>query len=446
MFTEAQKEINSLITRVFNDQEKNGSLDMESVECAVRSSMHRAGAVLLEKLVNADDGGHCGARIDCGEGQVAEFVDYRAKQVTTMLGSVNVRRAYYYCAALEKGFFPKDVSLDIEKTGFSPCVRRMMALVGAKESFDAGRDDLRILAGVNVTDKDVERIAEGLGHHIEATAQNERQQSTLSNVTPLSPAIENLYIAIDGTGVPMTKTETEGRKGKDESGQAKTREAKLGALFTASEIDKEGRPVRDKDTTVYTGGIETCEEFGERIYAEAMRYGLMRAKTVSVLGDGALWIWNLTADKFPGAIQILDYFHATEHLGDVAKAVHAKNKVIRDLWLDTQCKELLEGDVAVVIEAIRRMETDSEDVKEIIRTTVQYFETNEHRMQYAKFRKMGLFIGSGVIEAGCKTIVGQRLKQSGMRWTVRGANSIISLRCCQISGQWEDYWENRRVA
>jgi hypothetical protein len=204
--------------------------------------------------------------------------------------------------------------------------------------------------------------------------------------------------------------------------------------------------IRDKESTFYTGGIETAEEFGERISAEALRHGLLRAATVSVLGDGAVWIWNIATDKFPNATQIVDFFHATEHLGELAKAVHAKDKVKRDFWLDMQCMELKNGDVAVVIAAMRRMETDNKDAQEMIRKTVQYFETNEHRMQYAKFRKRGLFIGSGVIEAGCKTIVGQRLKQSGMRWTVEGANAIISLRCCQMSARWEDYWEDRRVA
>lgn len=440
------REVNRLCNAIFPNQDCGERLDLESVEMAVRQSVHRVGAVALEQIVNADNGGDKRAKIACGAGHHARFVNCRAKTVVTVLGKISVERAYYHCPACQSGFIPKDDLLDIAETQFSPGVRRMMALVGAKESFDAGSCDLRILAGVNVTDKDVERVAEAIGDHIEVATEKERRGSTLSNVVPLLPAIENLTIAMDGTGVPMVTKETEGRKGKDESGVAKTREAKLGVIFTTSGMDKEGHPIRDKDSTVYTGGIETSEEFGERIYAEAMRYGLSRAKRVSVLGDGAVWIWNIAGEKFPNAIQIVDYFHASEHLSDLAKVIHAKDKVIRDLWLDTQRTELWDGDVALVIESMRRMETDNKDTKEILRKTIQYFETNEQRMQYAKFRKMGLFVGSGVIEAGCKTIVGQRLKQSGMRWTVRGANAIISLRCCQISGQWEDYWENRATA
>lgn len=440
------REVNRLCNAILSNQDHGERLDLESVEMAVRNSAHRVGALTLEKIINADNGGKKESKIECGNGHHARFVNCRAKAVITVLGKISVERAYYHCSDCQSGFIPKDDLLDIAKTQFSPGVRRMMALVGAKESFDAGRNDLKILAGVSVTDKDVERIAEAIGDHIEDIAKQERQKSTFSNVVPLHPKIENLTISMDGTGVPMVTKETDGRKGKDESGIAKTREAKLGVIFTTNGVDEEGRPLRDKNSTIYTGGIETCEVFGERIYAEAVRYGLSRAKMVSVLGDGAVWIWNIAEDKFPNAIQIVDYFHASEHLGELAKVIHVKDKAIHDLWLDMQCNQLWDGDAALVIESMRRMKSDSKDVQEVLRKTVQYFETNEHRMQYAKFRKMGLFVGSGVIEAGCKTIVGQRLKQSGMRWTVKGANAIIALRCCQQSGQWEDYWENRVAA
>lgn len=438
--------MNRLCHAAFPDKAPHAGLDLEAIEMSIRSSMHCVGAALLQKIMNADNGGYCGSVMDCGAGHVAKFVGCRAKGLDTVLGRVSVLRAYYHCETCGKGLFPKDALLDIEKTGFSPGLRRMMALVGAKESFDAGRDDLKILAGITVTDKDVERHSEAVGEDIDVQAKAAHQETVVSNVIPLLPPIKNFTIAMDGTGVPMVSKETQGRTGKGEDGIAKTREAKLGVMFEMKGTDKDGNPIRDRDTTVYTGGIETCEEFGDRLYAEAMRRGLARAKTVSVLGDGAVWIWNIAEDKFPTAVQIVDYFHATQHLGDLAKVIYPKKKVIRDLWLDTQRTELWNSDAEMVIESMRRMESENKDAQEVLRKTIQYFETNANRMRYGEFRKMGLFVGSGVIEAGCKTIVGQRLKQSGMRWTVRGANAIIALRCCQLSGQWEDYWENRRVA
>lgn len=433
-----------MVGRILDEQVSSG-MDLESAEMAIRSSVHKVGALALEKIINAESS-HCGTQIKCKSGHEAQFVNYREKKLLTVLGEIRAKRAYYHCQECQYGIIPKDGSLDIEKTGFSPGVRRMMALVGAKESFDAGHSDLKILAGIAVSAKDVERIAEAIGDQIEFAAKKERQIATESNVVVLLPAIENLYIAMDGTGVPVVKRETSGRKGKDASGIAKTREAKLGVFFTQTGFDKEGHPVRDEHTTSYTGGIETCEEFGKRIYAEAIRRGVSRAKRTTILADGALWIWNLAEELFPNATQILDFYHAAEYLAELAKSIHANSQVIRDLWLDTQRKELHDGDVENVIDAMKRIESDNETAKEQLRKTIGYFETNRKRMQYAQFIKQGLFIGSGVIEAGCKTIVGQRLKQSGMHWTVKGANSIIALRCCQISGQWEDYWESRRAA
>jgi len=432
--------------RVFRDKENLGALDLEATEMCVRQTVHCLGATLLQKLVNSDRGDYRGPQIDDGVGAIADFVEYRTKDVTTVLGNITVNRAYYYNATNGNGMIPKDKSLDIEGTGFSPGVRRMMARVGANESFAAGRDDLQELAGITVSAKDIERVAEGIGEHIELIAENNRRNALSESVVPLAPKIQKLYIEMDGTGVPATKRETEGRKGKAEGGIAKTREAKLGVIFTQTGLDKDGKPIRDENSTTYTGGIETCEEFENRIYAEALRRGLSWAEQVIVLSDGAVWIREIVEKYFPNAITILDFYHASEYLGELAKTVYNKNTAIRYLWLDTQCKELREGDVGVVIEAMHRLKPKTSEAKEVLRKTIKYFENNRLRMKYAEYIKQGLFIGSGVIEAGCKTIVGQRLKQSGMRWTVKGANAIISLRCCQMSNQWENYWESRKAA
>ena len=203
--------------------------------------------------------------------------------------------------------------------------------------------------------------------------------------------------------------------------------------------------MRDEDSTTYVGAIETAEEFGPSIYAEAVRRGWNRAKQAVVLGDGAVWIRGIAEAHFPGAIQIVDLFHALEYLWDLGKLVYGPTGPAAMRWFQRQKDELKEGDVKKVIAAIKRLKPHNQSVREEIEDTLGYFEGNKERMKYAEWIKQGLFVGSGVIEAGCKTIVGQRLKQSGMRWTVKGANEIIALRCCQISGRWEECWENRAV-
>jgi hypothetical protein len=439
------REVDAIVGRVFGDVRRHGHLDLEASEMAIRSSVHRLGGSLLEKLLNADGRGYRGRRIECGAGHTAEFVDYRNKHLVTVLAPVGVERAYYYCETCREGWVPKDADLDIVGTSLSPGVRRMMGQVGGKEAFDDGRKDLEVLAGIEVTTKAVERVSEAVGDQIEKQSQREREQIMSGKVIPFvgKAEIPMLYVAIDGSGVPVVARETEGRKGKDETGQAKTREAKLGCVFTQTTVDEDGYAVRDEGSTTYVGAIETAEVFGPRIYAEVVRRGLGRAKKVTVLADGAKWIWGIAEEHFPGATQIVDLYHAREHLGELAKLLYGvKSPKCRE-WLSARRDELDEGDVEAVVAAISRLRPRNAEVREKADKESEYFRGNAARMRYAEFRSQGLFVGSGVVEAGCKTIFGQRLKLSGMHWTVRGANAIIALRCCQLSGRWEEFWEAR---
>ena len=420
-----------------------GSLDLEASEMAIRAAMHQLGGVLLEKLLNVDGGGHQGAHIDCGQGHQAEFVDYRRKKLVTVLSPVEVVRAYYHCVACHSGKIPKDEELDIAGTSLSPGVRRMIGHVGGKEPFDQGHVDLEVLAGITVKTKQVERVAEAIGWQVEAIAQTGRAVALSGKVVPFNQPVPKLYIAIDGTGVPVVPAETEGRAGKDESGKAKTREAKLGCVFTQSKVDAKNFPIRDEASTSYVGAIETAEVFGPRIYAEALRRGLRQADKVIVLGDGAPWIWGIATEYFPLAIQCVDLYHARQHLAELGKAAYGPNSIEAKQWSASRAGELDASGVEAVINAMKLIVPRDDHARDEIRKAMDYFEKNKERMRYASFRSQGLFVGSGVMEAGCKTIVGQRLKPSGMRWTVSGANKIIALRCCQLSGNWEEFWEER---
>jgi hypothetical protein len=415
---------------------------------AIRSSAHRLGGSLLEKLLNAGDWGYRGRSIECGRGHRAKFIDYRSKHLVTVLSPVEVERAYYYCETCREGWVPRDADLDVSGTGLSPGVRRMMGQVGGKEAFDDGRKDLEVLAGIDVTTKAVERVSEAVGEQIGKQGQQEREAIMSGKVIPFvgKAEIPKLYVAIDGTGVPVVARETEGRKGKDETGRAKTREAKLGCVFTQTMVDEKGYAVRDEASTTYIGAIEIAEAFGWRIYAEAIRRGMGRANKVIVLGDGAKWIWGIAEQHFPGATQIVDLYHAREHLADLAKLVYGPQSSRCGAWLSARRDALDQGDVEAVVTAIGRLRPHGEASQRIVVKEREYFHSNAGRMRYAEFRRQGLFVGSGVVEAGCKTIIGQRLKLSGMHWTVRGANAIIALRCCQLSGRWEEFWEARAIS
>jgi hypothetical protein len=410
---------------------------------SIRSGMNGIGCRLLETLLNADGGGHCGAVISCEKGHAAQFVDYREKTLLTVLGEVNIKRAYYHDKECHTGFCPKDTSLDIIGTSYSPGVRRLMSKVGAMRPFGLGHQDLFELANIRVNAKEVERQSQLVGGQIEIFHNAQAEAALSDKVIPLK-VVPRMYISMDGTGVPVVKKETADRRGKD-GGQAKTREAKLGCIFTQTSLDQEGRPIRDEQSTSYIGAIETADEFAKRLYKEAKRRGMDRAGEVCVIGDGALWIWNIADEHFYGACQIVDLYHAREHYWTAARACF-KNKDEQNTWAEERRLELNFGNVEAVIKAIEALESVPGYDKELCEREIGYFDKNKERMRYADFKKRGLFVGSGVMEAGCRTIVGQRLKQSGMHWTVNGANSIITLRCSLLSNRWEDFWESRAAA
>jgi hypothetical protein len=324
----------------------------------------------------------------------------------------------------------------------------MQALVGQDAPFDRGREQMKILAGLEVTAKSVERTAEAIGADIGHREQNEiRKIVQLDLPIIMGEPIPILYVQMDGTGVPVVKKETEGRKGKTDGPPAHTREAKLGCVFTQTKWDQEGFAIRDPDSTTYVGAIETAEEFSRRLYLEAWNRGWSRAAKKVVIGNGAEWIRNLVETHFPGAIQIVDLYHARQHLWEVARALYPNDVVPQKAWMKVHQKRLLDkGKIEKLVTAMRSLRHTNAEGVEKIRIEADYFEKNAERMRYSKFRRLHLFVGSGVIEAGCKTVIGSRLKQSGMFWTVRGANAILALRCCHLNGRFEDYWVARRAA
>jgi hypothetical protein len=437
-----------LLRVIFGARRKTGHLDLEAIEMLVRSVMHQAGAAALTRLLEFEAPEESQRTVACACGHSAHYRELRFKPVLTVVGRVEVLRPYYLCPHCHTGQFPVDVQLDIENTEFSPGVRRMQAVVGQDAPFDHGRQQLKLLADLEVTTKAVERTAEAIGENIAAREQEEIQRAVqLDLPMVVGQPVPILYVQMDGTGVPVVKKETMGRQGKTEGQPAHTRETKLGCVFTQTTWDKKGYPIRDLDSTTYTGAIETAEEFGKRIYVEAWKRGWSRAEKKVVMGDGAEWIWNLAEQHFPSAVQIVDLYHARQHLWELARKLHPNDHVNQKAWMKVHQQRLLDkGKIDKLVLALRSLVSTNPEVVEKIRTEADYFERNAARMRYPTFRRQHLFVGSGVIEAGCKTVIGSRLKQSGMFWTVRGANAIIALRCCHLNGRFEDYWEARRAA
>ena len=418
----------------------DGGQDFEALEQAVRRRALDTAARALERRLNADRADHQGSTVPCACGQEARYAGRQPKTFLSVLGPLRLERARFHCGACRTGVYPRDRALGLEGASLSPAITRMAGSAAAEISFEKASELVGTLAGVRVETKQVERTAEALGRRIAA------EERTVTEPAP-APA-PTVYLGLDGTGVPVRPAEVEGRPGKQPDGSAKTREVKLVTVWTAESRDKRGRPVRDPGSVSYSAAVESAagrdtdprpSPFAQRVYREAQRRGFDAAERRVVLGDGAPWIWNLAGEQFPGAVEIVDIYHAKQHLSDAAKALYGPGADRADAWARQRHDELDDGRLRAIVAELRP-HTETADAA---RRRLDYIVRNRRRMCYPRFRARGLCVSSGVVEAGCKRVVGARLKRAGMRWTVAGANAIIALLCCQLSGRYEDYWEQR---
>ena len=375
----------------------------------------------------------------CSCGERMSSRGRRAKQLRTTLGSVPLRRSFYQCEHCRQSRFPDDERLDVVHTTYSPGVRRLMARAGSQTQFEQAAEDLFCYASLSVEPREIERVAEEVGRGVEQWLSEQQHQMLQGPPVGGAHTPSKFYISFDGTGVPVRKNELLGRRGKQADGSARTREVKLGCVFTQIGVDEEGNPRRDSDSTTYVGAIESSTLFGWRLYAEALRRGVAQAREVIVLTDGARYNRTIAQTHFPQAIHIVDLFHAYEHLNGIAQTLRGSEAKAPKAWRD----RLEAGNISGLLRQAGKQLPTTGASRKLLRKQLGYFENNAAQMCYAEYRERKFFVGSGVVEAGCRTVIGQRLKQSGMRWSVRGANAIIALRCCILSGRFEDFWASR---
>jgi Uncharacterised protein family (UPF0236) len=365
----------------------------------------------------------------------------RSAHVQTLFGRIELRRQYYYHTKAHTGRHPLDHALDLVR-GNTPGIARIICRASAQSaSYEAAAKDIHAYTGQQLHGRN-------FGRFIAQVMPELRQANAALPAPPKSaPAIPILYVGSDGTGVPLRRSELLGVKGRQSDGSARTREAKLGCVFTQTSTDSQGNPQRDANSTTYVGTFEDCRALGTLLRAEALRRGYARAQRTVYLGDGAAWIWENARLNFPDAVQILDFYHASEHLGELARALHGAGERAKSLQ-STWCHELKAQSAAPIIEqAQRQLEAQRGELSaEAIASSereIAYLSTNLERTRYGRFRAQGYFIGSGVVEAGCKTVVGRRLKQSGMFWSHRGGDDLLALRCMILGPSFSEIWQAR---
>jgi hypothetical protein len=402
--------------------EQEPTVSTEWIEAALRSALLEDGRRLLERLLAQ------WPALETRPAPGQRIYPERACQVLSIFGPLTLRRDYYHPPGPEGGF-PLDAALGLID-GCTPAAARLLSRTAAQLPYVESSQQLQELAGLEVEPSRLQRLMGALG-----TGAQER---LLQLPAPRPQAAPQFYVSIDGTGVPMVRPELAGRVGRGPDGQAKTREVKLAAFFTQTVTDQEGHAVRDPESTTYLASFACSDEFGPLARRAALQRGLAQAGQVIYLGDGAAWVWEVARTCFPSATQILDYYHASQHVVALAKAVHAdegpaQNWALR--WQDL----LYESQLDDVLTEARRAAGSSLSAE--AQREIEYLENHRARMDYRRYRANGWFIGSGVVEAGCKHVIGQRLKQSGMFWTQAGASAVLALRCALLSaGGWNHLW------
>jgi hypothetical protein len=404
--------------------------NLEAVELGLREAIFRDLCQVLAELLNdptlpvPEDASQPGEKCHAD----------RPKEMLTLFGPVRLSRNYYHAAAEQTGRVPLDRALGLWE-GYSPGVLRLVCRAAARFPFETAAAELKAYCGLEVEGRQMQRIAQDMGPKVQEVQQQLPPFKHDSGPIPI------LYAAVDGTGVPMVPEELEGRVGKQPDGSAKTREVKLGCLFTQTTTDEEGLPLRNYQSTSYVAGFESAAAFMVRVRQEALRRRMAAAWLVVLLGDGAAWIWEQGQKCFPMAFQILDLYHALEHLSTLTKLLEDQPERAKTLW-QTWREQLLADEVAEVLSQARQRATKlAGQAAELAHKEIGYFENNQSRMLYGTYRALGFFYGSGVVEAGCKTVIGGRCKGSGMRWSEPGATHILDLRCSLFGNQFDQVWD-----
>lgn len=402
-----------------------------ALERDLLAALKHDGARLLEQLLNDPALPAQAPELQPDEDNYGQ----RPKAVLISLGWITLQRPYLYSASRGEGRFPMDRALGLVDS-YSPEVLRQVCRAAALAgSYEAASQDLRTYAGLEIDARQIQRLVSQVAPAME--------RWRAAQAPSFSPTAGDIFcIGTDGTGAPMRRRHLRGRKGKN-GGRARTREVKVGTIFTHRKPDQpEQRPERDHASTSYLAAIVSSDQFGPFLRAEAIRRGMAKARVVVFLGDGAVWVWRLARLNFPDAICILDYYHACEHLNLLCAALYGQDSPLAKRRYRQWRKWLLKDKIPQVLAQAKTDLPSQKQARKLAQKQIAYFARNQSRMLYQTFRQAGYFIGSGVVEAGCKVVVGQRLKHSGMLWSLQGASVLLTVRCALLSGWFEDFWKH----
>ena len=378
------------------------------------------------------------------DGKEYEFKDYREKSIHGLFGVIEYRRAYYVSREPGQGsFIPLDEKLGIDKKHTPGCNYFFSFFTGQdvyQESLDRFHEIFRpdgtgLLSMRKVLDMDYE-----LGDKLEGMRQRE-----IEEVFEEGQEIEKEEVISGTMAVSIDATKVREKLGEelDENGKKTIeigfKDAKIAGISLVEWDEKEGEAVCVN--TSYVTGIEYADDFFRRIWVEMTRRSNdTEANRIVFLGDGATWIWDRTGDiGNDNSIEVLDFYHASEHISDVCKALYGEQTQPFKQHYDKWRGLTYEGEIDTVLSELKRLRDtcEKDSLRDELQGEISYFETNRDRMHYDEYRKMGIPIGSGVVESACKHVIGKRLKLSGMTWSPAGARGMLQIRSSLKSNRFQ---------
>ncbi len=418
--------------------------DFDGIEQRLQEMARTVFGPVVEQTVAAIAAAHSDERPGCPQcQQPMRLVDSRRKRdLQGLVGDYNIKRAYFFCDHCRRGSAPLDERLGLGSGALSPGLARVACRLGIEDSFEEAANALLETLRVELPDETERRVTEEIGQVAEADVQKAIALAQAGKDPLPKAAVEAsssmLLVEVDGTMVH----EVDGQWHEAKAGLA----APLGPKLR--EDEETGRTTLAMGRPGYCVGFESAELFWYRVYVEACRRGLGTALVtlVVVLGDGAEWIWHYARAFLAVAgvkvIEIVDIYHAFEHLEVVANAVFGQGSEAAKRWVGPLKQRLETEGAAPVLTELAALKPEDVKASDEVRKAIDYFTENAARMDYPTFIGLKLPIGSGAVESSCRTVVQEREKGAGMRWTEQGAQAVASLRAVYRSARWREFWKS----
>lgn len=367
----------------------------------------------------------------CACGSAVTFRQHRPTRVHTVLPGRDVEATVLYgqCRACQRGSWPVLTELGVDGEGFTPALQALATLASVVEPYEtASTELLGRMAGVHVSTEKMQALVRDEGARATATLTAAPPEPGPAGPSAVGP----LTVGIDGGMVFVDK---------------RWQEVKLACLYDVR--DRVVTPTRGMLTTRSVVAVRgTPEALAARLWPQAAAVGVGHRRVV-VLGDGAPWIWNMAAELFPDRVEILDWYHADEHISAVARGLYGEGTEKAAAWRTTQLDRLATDGIDHIIESLRFLGVHQRTAakRAAVADLERYLTTNRERMRYQTFRAAGYAIGSGAVESAVSHVVQQRMKRVGMRWRSVGADAMLALRSIyRTTGAWDRFWTDRRVA